>query len=171
MIPKTMDSPPAAFGAWRFAELFDPARLRDLHADWEAELQHADAALYARYLAARGGAPLAPEALSELLVALAPHVGGFVARLFGVAAEREAARAHTRAELVVFRFKDEFVKRRASKRKLAPGAHADVVARGRAVLERHGLAAAHHDDERAVARAVCALLDREAALKQRPVDD
>ncbi len=171
MIPKTMDSQSTPFGAFPFADLFDPARLRDLHADWEATLARSDAALYARYLAARGGAALAPEASSELLVALAPHVGEFVARLFGVTAERETARAHHRAELILFRFKDEFVKRRASKRKLAPGSHADLVVRGRAVLEKHGLAAAHHDDERAVARAVVALLDREAALKQRPVDD
>ncbi|MSP62086.1 MAG: pyridine nucleotide-disulfide oxidoreductase [Myxococcales bacterium] len=164
---------PAAptFGGHTFADLFDPACLRDLHATWEQAVADADPALHARYLAHRGGEPLGPEAFSTLLTDLAPHVGVHVARLFGVTAERDAARAATASALGLFRFKDEFVKRRASKRKVAPDAHAEVVARGGAVLERLGLARPHHNVEERVAATVCHLLDHEAKLKQRPVDD
>ena len=61
-------------------------------------------------------------------------------------------------DLVVQRFKDEFVKRRALKRTPGP----DAVAAGTAVLARLGVAGEAADDERQVARAVCPLLDQEA---------
>ena len=166
-----MTPSPAPFS---FPGLFDPHHLKELHAAWERAVADADAALFARYVTHRDAVrasrdDLGPVERSTLLTDLAPHVGRFVADLFGVSAQREAARTATAAERVVFRFKDAFVKRRASKRQVTDGDGA--IARGAAVLERAGAARAHHDDEAAVAAAVCHLLDHEADLKQRPVDD
>jgi NADPH-dependent glutamate synthase beta subunit-like oxidoreductase/NAD(P)H-flavin reductase len=154
-----------------YADLFDPDRLRELFVRWHEELHRTDPDLGARYDAYRatGGADLGPEQKSELLVALAPTVSRFVVRLFGVEKEAEAQRQFVADELVIFRFKDELVKRRALKRKVS-----DPVAATRAgveVLGRLGLHGPALDDERAVARAACGLLDREAALKSRAADD
>ncbi len=104
---------------YSYADLYDPAKLRALFEAWHAELHAADAALGARYDAYRAneGADLGPQALSELLVELAPSVSRFVARLFRVEDEWDELRRRTEDELHVFRFKDEFVKRRALKRK------------------------------------------------------
>ncbi len=151
-----------------FAELFDPLALARLHANWEMELTARDAALGERYRAARQSIP-PPVELSDLLVALAPHVGEFLARQFGVTRERDAARHRAQSDLVLFRFKDEFVKRRALKRKRTGSRYGEAIATGRAVLER--LAVADLDDEARVAAAVVQLLDREAELKRRPADD
>ena len=159
-----------------FHDLRSPERLRDLFDAWERGLATADPSLHARYAAwrATGGTSLPAVALSDLLVEVAPHVSEFVARLFGVTSERDAERERTRQELAIFRFKDEFVKRRALKRPAvlagSPAEHA-AVQRGSSVLDRLGVAALQQKDERAVAVAVGGLLDREVALKSRPADD
>ena len=154
-----------------FADLFSPARLRDLYDVWLDELARDAPSLHARYLAHRDVVELSGIELSQLLVEIAPRVSAFVARLFSVQEEHGALAQGTVADLVVARFKDAFVKRRASKRKVSDGERAVAIAVGADVLERAGLARSHHDDERRVAATVCALLDREADLKQRPVDD
>ena len=77
-------------------------------------LGEVDAALRARLEAARAGpAALAPKQESELLVALAPHLDDFLARLFGIEAEVHAlsARHHNFAPL--YSVKRLFVQRRA----------------------------------------------------------
>ncbi|MBX3666575.1 MAG: hypothetical protein KF834_12895, partial [Burkholderiales bacterium] len=74
----------------------------------------ADAALHARLLAARqAGGVLAAKAESELLLALAPHLDDFIARLFGIEVEVGAlsARHHDLAPL--YRVKRLFVQRKA----------------------------------------------------------
>lgn len=156
---------------YTFADLYTAERLRDLYELWERELAEHDPALHARYVAYRGGAPLKPQEESQLLVDTAPHVSRLVARLFGIGAECEAERQRAAAELVVLRFKNDFVRRRALKRKVEPEARASAIEAGGAALARHGLDATRHDDEAQVAQAVCALLDRETELKARPADD
>ena len=65
---------------------------------FDATLRSADADLYRAYADYREsqGADLGDIAISELLVELAPHVGAFVAGLFGVEGERRAAMERTR---------------------------------------------------------------------------
>src|ERR1700759_5596072 len=96
---------------YSYADLYDPAKLRTLFEAWHQELHAQDAALAARYDAYRAtqGADLGPQALSDLLVALAPTVSAFLARLFRVEDEWNELRVRTEEELHVFRFKDEFV--------------------------------------------------------------
>src|SRR5437763_15033397 len=111
---------------YSYADLYDPAKLRTLFERWHAELHASDAPLGARCDAYRAnqGASLTPEALSELLVELAPTVSRFVARLFRVEDEWTELQRRTAEELHVFRLKDEVVKRRALKGKPDEGTRA-----------------------------------------------
>jgi NADPH-dependent glutamate synthase beta subunit-like oxidoreductase/NAD(P)H-flavin reductase len=150
-----------------YADLYAPERLRALFERWHEELHASDPALAARYDAYRasGGTALGPIEKSELLVAIAPTVSRFVVRLFDVADEWNAGRARVEHELKLFRFKDEFVKRRALKRKEECTRDA-----GDRVLHALGVVGEHCDDERKVALAIVSLLDREAELKKTAPD-
>ena len=102
-------------------------KLRALFERWHAELHAADAALgraLRRLSRDAGRGARRPQALSDLLVELAPTVSRFVARLFRVEDEWNALRERDRRGADVFRFKDEFVKRRALKRKPDEGTRA-----------------------------------------------
>jgi len=97
---------------FRFADLFEPTRLAALDAEYRAELGRLDPELGKRFEEYRAGAPLAPPAESELLIAVARPLGLFVARLFGVEQGHQALLDRATRESVVFEFKN-FVKRRA----------------------------------------------------------
>ncbi len=152
-----------------YADLFSPHALRQLHDLWEHEMLSGDPDLHARYAAYRGGQVPGPVALSDLLCDVAPWVSRFVVRLFGdeVAARAAALRATTEGDLFLFRFKDEFVKRRTGKRTVPTERAAEARARGAELLAELGIATAQdQEQERPVAQAVCALLDRETELKK-----
>src|SRR5690349_14718470 len=82
-----------------------------------------DAALHARLMAARA----APDAVavkdeSELVVALGPHLDGFVAALFGIEAETLALARETHALDPIHACKRLFVQRQAVKKYPDPAA-------------------------------------------------
>jgi NADPH-dependent glutamate synthase beta subunit-like oxidoreductase/NAD(P)H-flavin reductase len=83
----------------------------------QAFLDHvaqADSGLGANLLAARAGAAsLAIKAESELLLALAPHLDDFIARLFGIEAEVRALSARHHELAPLYRVKRLFVQRKA----------------------------------------------------------
>jgi NADPH-dependent glutamate synthase beta subunit-like oxidoreductase/NAD(P)H-flavin reductase len=100
-----------------YGDLYRPERLRALAESFYGELRAADPALHsslAGYTGARGGTLRGTRAESELLIAAAPHLSRFVARLFGVESEREALALEIRAQDPVFEF-EHFVQRRALK--------------------------------------------------------
>ena len=113
-----------------------------------------------------------PAALSagralELIVAMAPHVSRFLARLFSVGPEAEAMAAATRAYDDLFRFKIDFVRRRALPL-LKAGTRVEATRRrSRATsIGRHARARRRASPrELALARDGCALLDREEAAR------
>jgi NADPH-dependent glutamate synthase beta subunit-like oxidoreductase/NAD(P)H-flavin reductase len=123
--PPTAHAPNAAgtnfelgIDGFTYGDLYDPARLRELTARFHAELEGEDATLHAallEYTHARGANLKGTRAESDLLVAAAPHLSRFVARLFRVEAEREAHAASISAQDAIFEFKN-FVTRRATKR-------------------------------------------------------
>jgi len=80
-----------------FGDLFRAERLNDLLEAFDALLRDGDADLYAAYADYRDsqGANLDEIATSELLVDIAPHLGAFVAKLFGVESERRATMDRT----------------------------------------------------------------------------
>jgi len=97
-----------------FADLYEREGLLRVDAAFLGFLQEADAGLHARLLAGRGNfAQLKPIEESDLLVALAPHVEDFVARLFGIEAEARALAARHNELAPLYSVKRLFVQRRA----------------------------------------------------------
>jgi len=109
------DSAPLRLGfGMAFADLYDREALRALDDVFLAFLAEVDAALRERLAAARA----APEQLaakdeSELLIALAPHLDDFIARLFGIEAEVQALAARHHELAPLYSVKRLFVQRRA----------------------------------------------------------
>jgi NADPH-dependent glutamate synthase beta subunit-like oxidoreductase/NAD(P)H-flavin reductase len=171
-------SPHDALGiqGFAFADLHRPARLKDLYARFCDDVKQADADLWSQWAQYRD----MPEALgnvakSNLIVSMAPHVSRFVTRLFSVGPDAEALVAATHAYDDLFRFKIDFVRRRALPL-LKGGVHVEATAEDHALVD--GLLAGAAFDfaqareaqglqalELAVARFGCELLDREATDK------
>jgi NADPH-dependent glutamate synthase beta subunit-like oxidoreductase/NAD(P)H-flavin reductase len=107
-------SPPALrlSSGLAFEDLYSREGLVRLDAAFNAALAGADAALAARFTAARDtNLPYKEEA--ELLIAVAPHLDRFVATLFGIEEEwQELVESHHRLG-PLFRVKRKFVQRRA----------------------------------------------------------
>ena len=84
-----------------FGDLHDPERLASLYERFCEEAQASDPALWRDWEAYRQApdAPRPPIALSNLLIAMAPHVSRFVKRLFDVDAPAAAVAESTRAQV------------------------------------------------------------------------
>ncbi|HKT81286.1 MAG TPA: FAD-dependent oxidoreductase [Vicinamibacterales bacterium] len=160
-------SAPLGVSGFVFADLHEPQRLADLYDRFCEETAHADPALWREWDGYRSSpdAPRSPVALSNLLVAMAPHVSRFIARLFQVGPHAQKLDAATRAQDALFRFKADFVRRRAlplvKGGASVPRSDDDdlVVAELAGAEGRDGAA----DLELQIARAGCRLLDREKA--------
>jgi hypothetical protein len=162
----TADAPLGVPG-YTFADLHEPKRLASLYDRFAEELRAADPALWSEWAAYQKApdAPRSPVALSTLLIAMAAHVSRFVTRLFSVGPQLETIAEATRAQDDLFRFKVDFVRRRALP--LLKGGHVPRNQDDDATVER--LASefdARSDRELAVARAGCALLDLEKSKDQ-----
>ena len=168
---------PLGISGYTFADLHDAERLRSLHDRFFEELFTADPDLWRDWDAYRQapGAAMPPVTLSNLLIAMARRLSPFIARLFQVGSDAAAISAWTSAEDALFRFKVDFVRRRALPL-LKAGAHLDATASddlivSRLVADASGLdeharhTRPHPDQELALARAGCALLDREKVDK------
>ncbi|MGH8527429.1 MAG: pyridine nucleotide-disulfide oxidoreductase, partial [Gammaproteobacteria bacterium] len=98
------------FTAFAYADLYEPDRLRDLLAifdDYVADRNPALSTEFGQYRTTLGEG-LPPQTISDLLVRMAPYVGDFVAKLFGVASERDRQRAAIQEELdTVFVFRNK----------------------------------------------------------------
>jgi NADPH-dependent glutamate synthase beta subunit-like oxidoreductase/NAD(P)H-flavin reductase len=96
----------------RFNDLYEREGLLRVDRAFVAFLGEADRALRERLVSARKNPPPAkPE--SELLVAIAPHVEDFLARLFGIEAEARALAARHNELAPLYSIKRLFVQRRA----------------------------------------------------------
>src|SRR5438552_2579876 len=149
-----------AFG-FRFEDLYSVAGLARLDGEFVRALAAADAALAERFAAARHDpAALAYREEAELLIAAAPHLDRFVARLFAIEEEWEELVESHHLLAPLFRVKRKFVQRRAMlKIKAEEAAKLDGPALEARVAERLGGAF----DELAFANAILAWLKDEAA--------
>jgi len=147
---------------YTFADLHDPDRLQSLYERFSEEVRASDSAFWIEWDAYRRDpdAPRPPIALSTLLVRMAPLVSRFVRRLFDVDARADSLSESTRAQDALFRFKVDFVRRRALPL-VKGGAHVVSTPEDDAIVERMIAEQGNVDRELAVARAGCALLDRE----------
>jgi NADPH-dependent glutamate synthase beta subunit-like oxidoreductase/NAD(P)H-flavin reductase len=100
-----------------FDDLHSREGLLRLDRRFLSELENSDAALHEQLVRARGGpATLTPKQESELLLALAPHLEQFVARLFGIEPEVRALAAEHHQLAPLYRVKRQFVQRKAMHR-------------------------------------------------------
>jgi hypothetical protein len=140
---------------YTFADLHDPDRLQSLYELFCEEVRAADSAFWIDWDAYRRDpdASRPPIVLSNLLVRMAPFVSRFVRRLFDVDAQADSLSEATRAQDDLFRFKVDFVRRRALP--LVKGGSAGVVStpEDEAIVERMIALHGHVDRELAVARA------------------
>ena len=147
---------------YTFADLHDPERLSSLYERFCEEVEAADPVFWHEWEAYRRepDAPRPPLALSNLLVGMAPHVSRFLKRLFDVDGPAAALAQVTRDQDDLFRFKVDFVRRRALPL-LKGGAHMASSPEDDAIVEGLIAGASTRDRELAIARAGCALLDAE----------
>ena len=140
---------------FEWADLHDADGLSRLSLAFEAWLAERDATgleLLRRHRAAPGA--LVRSEVSALLVRLAPFVGAFLGRLFGLELELERAREALLTEEPVFQFKKHFVKKRVLG-KDAGKAFQGAVGLARAIAEAAvaRLSSEADDEERRVALA------------------
>ena len=158
---------PLGLDGFTFADLHRPARLRDLYHRFVEQVKAAEPALWAEWEQYREVPDsLGPVARGNLVVAMAPHVSRFASALFSVGPDAAVLVEQTRAYDTLFRFKIDFVRRRALPL-LKGGAHIEATADDHAVIERvvSGSGRIAADSEMAIAAYGCSLLDREVADK------
>src|ERR1041384_2123666 len=121
---------------YSYADLYDPERLSSLYERFCEQVRADNPALWLDWDSYRRDpdAPRPPVALSNLLIAMAPHVSRFVKRLFDVDTPASAIAASTRAQDDLFRFKVDFVRRRVLPL-LKNGAHVDATPEDDAIVE------------------------------------
>ncbi|MDH4065843.1 MAG: FAD-dependent oxidoreductase, partial [Acidobacteriota bacterium] len=193
MSPPVVGADSLGIPGFTFADLHAPARLRDLHDAFVDEVRQTEPDLWHQWCQHRE----VPDSLSaaaqgNLIVQMAPHVSRFLTRLFGVGPEAEVLRAATRAYDTIFRFKIDFVRRRALpllkggapvEASAADHAFVAAIVAGALVTGTQPPASApaaapasprpfppSPEAELALSRAGCALLDREEAARQTGTD-
>jgi NADPH-dependent glutamate synthase beta subunit-like oxidoreductase/NAD(P)H-flavin reductase len=108
--------PAPGFGC-TFEDLYAREGLLRLDQRFLAGLKEADAALHGELARARAApAALAPKQESALLLALAPHLEQFIARLFGIETEVRALAAEHHRLSPLYQVKRQFVQRKAMHR-------------------------------------------------------
>jgi NADPH-dependent glutamate synthase beta subunit-like oxidoreductase/NAD(P)H-flavin reductase len=105
---------PLGVGGFTYADLYEPAKLRELHDLFDRWFAAESPEHHARFDAYRvcKGEGMTPVARSEALLAGAPYVGRFLAKLFGIEKEAQQFREMVRRNDPLWRFKKDFVKKR-----------------------------------------------------------
>jgi NADPH-dependent glutamate synthase beta subunit-like oxidoreductase/NAD(P)H-flavin reductase len=156
-VSRVIAATPLGVSGFSFADLHDSDRLASLYERFCEGVQAADAGLWQRWDHYRQHPDaLPPLELSALLVSMAPHVSAFLTRLFDVGSETTTISEATRAQDDLFRFKIDFVRRRALPL-LKGGTRPAVTPEDESLVANLG----GGDEELAIARAGCALMDRE----------
>jgi NAD(P)H-flavin reductase/NADPH-dependent glutamate synthase beta subunit-like oxidoreductase len=163
---------PLGIEGFTYADLHRASRLGDLYEVFCRQVEASDPQFWAEWDAYRAApdAPRTPQQKSELIVRMAPHVSRFVATLFAVEDAVGAINAQTTTLDVLFRFKVDFVRKRALPL-VKGGAHVPLDPADVAVVEELTRSWAHLDREQAIASAGCALLDREVTARSTGTDE
>jgi NADPH-dependent glutamate synthase beta subunit-like oxidoreductase/NAD(P)H-flavin reductase len=110
---------------YTFRDLFDPRRLAKLTELFAEQIRTSDPDLHGRYAEYLAGHTPGSVALSALLIDIAPHVGDFLARVFGVEEEHTAMKLRASRDAVIFSVKRDFFIRRVLKEYSTSGPGAD----------------------------------------------
>ncbi|HMA18077.1 MAG TPA: FAD-dependent oxidoreductase, partial [Thermoanaerobaculia bacterium] len=156
---------PLGVSGFTYQDLHREHRLAELDRVFLAELREEDAALAERLSTWRTN----PDALdsiscSRLLVEAARPLARFMARLFGIEREWRAQVSSAAPEAVLFRFRRDFLLRRAARAAAVPDAALTTLARDAGATERKlfGELDWQNDPELSTGRMVSELLDLEA---------
>src|SRR5688572_19491703 len=154
---------------FKFADLFDAVRLKDLAECFYAEVESHDPVLHtalSKYMAAHGRG-YEPKVESKILTDSAPYLSAFIARLFNIDREREDLARAVTVQNPVWGFKF-FVQRRAIKKYKADQiAELDEAELYRAITELRNTAFDEtlvRDEELSIAEMTCHLLNAEEVL-------
>jgi NADPH-dependent glutamate synthase beta subunit-like oxidoreductase/NAD(P)H-flavin reductase len=153
---------------YTFQDLFEPRRLAGLTELFREQIRTSDPHLHGRYSEYRAGRSPGSAALSALLTDLGPHVGSFLARVFGVEQEHAAMKLRASGDAVIFSVKRDFFVRRVLKKYgepgLIPGDLAPLERETRKIMDAlPGIP--RTDDELEIASAVHLLLAHERYIK------
>jgi NADPH-dependent glutamate synthase beta subunit-like oxidoreductase/NAD(P)H-flavin reductase len=111
---------PLGIGGFTYQDLHREDRLAELDRLFLGEIEAEDPALAARLLAYRSdAASFDPLSRSRLLIEAARPLGRFLARLFGIESEWKAQGASAGPEAVLFRFRRDFLVRRAARTRIS----------------------------------------------------
>ncbi len=162
----TSNTMPLGIDGFTYADLHQAARLRDLHDTFCQHVAAQDPQIWAEWEAYRAApdAPRSPVDTSDLLVRMAPHVSRFIVRLFGVEHAAAGLEERTRDLDALFRFKIDFVRKRALPL-VKGGRHVHVEPGDATLVDGLMQPWAHLDRELAVAHAGNALMDSEDVVK------
>ncbi|MCE9595681.1 MAG: FAD-dependent oxidoreductase [Planctomycetes bacterium] len=160
---------PLALGlpGFTFADLHAPEQLARLQGVFTAELERAEPELAARYRDyAAGSLELAAPAESQLLIDVGRHVSRFVAKLFGVESEVLERRRTLVDRQLVYKVRNQFIKKHVKSAALKPGDDANSVhTRARALLAKLPGLPLEKDDEERFATRVWNLLQLDGSAK------
>ncbi len=105
-----------------YQELFLPAGLSRLDAQFLSYLENVDQSLYAELLIYRSGELTDPKLVSNLIIDCAPVLEAFIAELFDISEQVGESQTRVQAEDPIFAFKKHFVLREARRAlKESPG--------------------------------------------------
>jgi NADPH-dependent glutamate synthase beta subunit-like oxidoreductase/NAD(P)H-flavin reductase len=157
---------PLGIDGFTYADLYEPSRLRDLHDLFCERAAAADPDLWRQWDIYRSApdSVQSPLERSDLIVRMAPHVSRFIAALFRIDDAVAAVRAGTHRLEALFRFKIDFVRKRALPL-VKGGKHVALDPADVAVVQALARPYRDLDHELAIATAGCALLDRELAVR------
>jgi NADPH-dependent glutamate synthase beta subunit-like oxidoreductase/NAD(P)H-flavin reductase len=172
---------PLGLEGFTYQDLHREERLRDLDRAFLESVEREDSSLAGRLRAYRESpASLDPLSRSRLLVDAARPLARFLARLFGIEREWKAQAERAGPEAVLFRFRRDFMTRRAVKSKLPEsleGPELSGIAQVAQAIERelHPDLPWEEDPELATARMAAGLLDLEsdflAAVRQKKLPE
>ena len=151
-----------------FEDLFEPPGLSKLTDAFSAFLRSSDPHLHDRYVEYSSGRRLSGLDLSRLLVEIAPYVGVFLARLFGIESQYAEMKTRADADGVIFRVKKEFFVRRVLRKYPRPQDLASPLAQLESEVRRiaeklPGIP--RGDEELEIASAISVLLSHERFMK------
>jgi NADPH-dependent glutamate synthase beta subunit-like oxidoreductase/NAD(P)H-flavin reductase len=153
-----------------YRDLYNPGKLAELTSAFLDTLHSKDPKLSTRFAAYRNqkGRGLSEIEVSAILTGTAPHLSAFVGWLFGIEDQLKELRLRTDRESVIFRFKKEFVTRRAL-RNIDPAQAAGFdfeALSGQVNALRRGITGVPRDDfELEIAAITMELVDHERFVK------
>jgi NADPH-dependent glutamate synthase beta subunit-like oxidoreductase/NAD(P)H-flavin reductase len=158
---------------FRYSDLYDAERLRELAEKFYAEVKEKEPLLYEalmQYIEARGE-NYEPRVESKILTDAAPYLSDFIARLFGINRERDQLRREITEQNPIWKYKF-FVQRRAIKKFKADSIAGLNEAELTEALRELQLAVFDetliYDEELAVAYITEKCVEAEEALKKNP---